>query len=68
MEMGMIPNLPLDTVVEIPNGAGMGAAIFLSDEGFALGEKVAKRAKQIDLDRNLDFSKLFVDALKLAKV
>jgi len=67
MELGMIPDLPKDTIETIPNGAGMGAAIFLSDEGFERGEKIAKESKQIDLDKNMDFSNLFVDALKLSK-
>ena len=42
MELGMIPDLPPDVVAGIPNGAGMGAAIFLSDEGFERGEKIAQ--------------------------
>lgn len=68
IQLGMIPNLSSNLVAAIPNGAGMGAAIFLSDEGFALGEEVATKTKQIDLDRNTVFSKLFIDALKLAKI
>ncbi|NOY98712.1 MAG: ATP-binding protein, partial [Chloroflexi bacterium] len=63
--LGMIPDLPLDIVATLPNGAGMGAAIFLSDDGFALGERLAARAKQIDLDQASNFHALFVAALRL---
>ena len=33
--IGLIPAVPLDAVESIPNGAGLGAASFLSDEGYA---------------------------------
>lgn len=66
IRLGMIPDLSPDIVAAIPNGAGMGAAIFLSDDGFALGEKIAVSAKQIDLDQDANFHTLFVDALSLS--
>ena len=47
------------------NGAGLGAAMFLSDEGFELGERLAEKAEQIDLDANLDFQEKYVSALAL---
>ena len=61
--LGMIPDVPSEKVQSIPNGAGMGAAMFLSDEGFALGEKLARAAQQVDLDRDIDFHQIFVEAL-----
>jgi uncharacterized 2Fe-2S/4Fe-4S cluster protein (DUF4445 family) len=61
--LGMIPNVPPALVESIPNGAGMGAAIFLSDEGFALGERLARMSEQIDLDQNSNFQRIFIDAL-----
>lgn len=61
--LGMIPAVHPDIVQSIPNGAGMGAAIFLLDDGFALGEKLAQESKQIDLDRDADFHHTFIDAL-----
>jgi uncharacterized 2Fe-2S/4Fe-4S cluster protein (DUF4445 family) len=61
--LGMIPDVPSEKVQSIPNGAGMGAAMFLSDEGFALGEKLARAARQVDLDRDIDFHQIFVEAL-----
>ncbi len=63
--LGMIPDLPLDIVTTLPNGAGMGAAIFLLDDGFALGERLAARAEQIDLDQASNFHALFIEALRL---
>ena len=65
IRLGMIPNFSPDIVATIPNGAGMGAALFLSDEGFARGERIAASTKQLDLDRDADFHSLFIDALKL---
>jgi len=61
--LGMIPQVPVEKVQGIPNGAGLGAALFLSEEGFARGEKLAQSSRQIDLDQNADFQEIFVDAL-----
>jgi uncharacterized 2Fe-2S/4Fe-4S cluster protein (DUF4445 family) len=61
--LGMIPDVSHENVQSIPNGAGMGAAMFLSDEGFALGEKLARESRQIDLDQDADFHHIFIDAL-----
>jgi uncharacterized 2Fe-2S/4Fe-4S cluster protein (DUF4445 family) len=61
--LGMIPDVSPAIVESIPNGAGMGAAMFLSDDGFTLGEKLAREARQIDLDRDIDFHHIFIDAL-----
>ena len=57
--LGMIPNVSSEKMRSIPNGAAM----FLSDDGFALGEKLARESKQIDLDQNVDFHHIFIDAL-----
>jgi len=47
------------------NGAGLGAAMFLSDEGFALGEALAARAEPVDLDQNSDFVHHYIAAMAL---
>jgi uncharacterized 2Fe-2S/4Fe-4S cluster protein (DUF4445 family) len=65
LALGMIPPVRRETVESIPNGAGLGAAMFLSEEGFALGEKLAARAEQIDLDLDPDFNTLYVNAMAL---
>ena len=46
----MIPPVRREVVESIVNGAGLGAAMFLPDEGFALDEELADRAVQFDLD------------------
>jgi uncharacterized 2Fe-2S/4Fe-4S cluster protein (DUF4445 family) len=63
--IGMIPDVRKDVVETVANGAGLGAAMFLSDEGFELGERLADKAEQIDLDANLDFQEQFISALAL---
>jgi len=66
--IGLIPNVNQGVIESVANGAGFGAALFLSESGFALGEKIATEAQQIDLDRAADFTQLFIDALKLTEV
>lgn len=66
LALGMIPPVRREVVETIPNGAGLGAATFLSDEGFALGEKLAARAEQIDLDQDPDFNTRYVNAMALS--
>ena len=65
LEIGMLPPVPFETVENIPNGAGFGAASFLSDEGFARGVRIAESAEQIDLDTNPDFITRFVEGMSL---
>ena len=55
----------LEVVENIPNGAGFGAASFLSDEGFARGVRIAESTEQIDLDTNPDFITRFVEGMSL---
>jgi uncharacterized 2Fe-2S/4Fe-4S cluster protein (DUF4445 family) len=65
LALGMIPPVRREIVESIPNGAGLGAAMFLSDEGFELGEELAARAEQIDLDLDPDFNMRYVNAMAL---
>lgn len=65
MALGMIPPVPRENVETIANGAGFGAALFLSDAGFARGEAIAARAEQIDLDLDPDFNMRYVGSLEL---
>ena len=41
----------------------MSAAMFLSDEGFALVENLVQKSKQIDLYRDPDIRHILIDAL-----
>lgn len=64
--LGMIPPVGVERVQTIANGAGFGAAMFLTDEGFALGEKLARKAGQIDLDQDADFMARYIGAMSLS--
>lgn len=65
IDLGILPLVSRKVVETIPNGAGLGAAIFLSEEGFRLGEELAKRAEQVDLDQDPDFYDHYIDAMQL---
>jgi len=63
--IGMLPPVRFEVVENIPNGAGFGAASFLSDDGFARAIRIAKTVEQIDLDTNADFINRFIEGLAL---
>lgn len=64
--LGMIPPVALKQVEAIANGAGLGAATFLSEAGFALGEELAWRAEQIDLDQDPQFVSRYISSMSLS--
>ena len=53
-------------VETVANGAGFGAAMFLTEEGFSLGELLAERATQVDLDQDANFYDFYIKGMKLA--
>ncbi len=63
LALGMIPPIPPKAVETIANGAGFGAAQFLTDEGFARGVAIAQKAEQIDLDTDPVFIEAYVNAM-----
>jgi uncharacterized 2Fe-2S/4Fe-4S cluster protein (DUF4445 family) len=63
--LGLIPPVNSEVVESVPNGAGMGAAMFLSDEGFELGEKLASFAQQIDLEKDPMFINRYIQSMSL---
>lgn len=63
LKLGMIPPVDVEVVETVANGAGLGAAMFLDDEGFALGERLAKEAQQVDLDLDPDFEMEYIGAM-----
>ena len=66
--LGMIPPLELGEpgIVETEaNGAGFGAALFLDDEEFARGERLAALARQVDLDLAPDFYSRYIEAMAM---
>ncbi|MGD8753643.1 MAG: ASKHA domain-containing protein [Anaerolineales bacterium] len=65
IELGMIPPVRREIVDTIANGAGFGAAMFLSDEGFEFAEKLANHAEQVDLDLDPSFITKYVESMTL---
>jgi uncharacterized 2Fe-2S/4Fe-4S cluster protein (DUF4445 family) len=65
LAIGMIPPVRRQVVETIPNGAGLGAAMFLSEAGLALAQKLAATARQVDLDLDPDFNLRFAQAMML---
>lgn len=65
LALGMIPPVQRAAVETVANGAGFGATLFLTDEGFALVETLAARAEQIDLDLDPDFIMRYVQSMSL---
>jgi uncharacterized 2Fe-2S/4Fe-4S cluster protein (DUF4445 family) len=66
LRLGMLPPVRREIVETVANGAGLGAAIFLTEEGLAQGEKLAKKAKQIDLDQVPDFARAYITAMRFS--
>jgi uncharacterized 2Fe-2S/4Fe-4S cluster protein (DUF4445 family) len=65
LALGVIPPVEPNIIETVANGAGLGAALFLNDEEFARGERIASMAEQIDLDQDPDFNMRFIHALDL---
>ena len=65
LRLGMIPPVEPSIVKASANGAGFGAALFLDDQEFARGERIAAMAEQVDLDQDPDFNQLYVGAMAL---
>jgi len=65
IDLGMIPTARREAVETIANGAGLGAAMMLSDQGFESGLALAARAEQVDLDRDPDFIKRYIGSMAL---
>lgn len=66
LALGMIPPVGRERVETIANGAGLGAAMFLSDAGMAAAIELAQASEQIDLDQDLEFIPSYIQAMRLA--
>jgi uncharacterized 2Fe-2S/4Fe-4S cluster protein (DUF4445 family) len=66
LALGMIPPVGRDRVETIANGAGLGAAMFLSDDGMASAIELAQASEQIDLDLDPAFIQSYINAMVLA--
>lgn len=62
--LGMLPPVPRERIEALPNGAGLGAAIFLTTEGFERGEALAARTEHIELNDEA-FMARYVAAMRL---
>jgi uncharacterized 2Fe-2S/4Fe-4S cluster protein (DUF4445 family) len=65
LQIGMLPPVRRETVETVANGAGLGAAMFLTDEGFALGERLARHAEQVELDQDPQFYDRYIRGMGL---
>ncbi len=65
LAIGMIPPVQRANILTIANGAGFGAARFLTDAGFEHGLELAEKAKQVDLDLDRDFFNRFINGMAL---
>ncbi len=63
--IGMIPPVSTTVVETVANGAGFGAAMFLSDEGFERASTIARKVKQVDLDTDAGFINRYFSAMEL---
>jgi len=63
--LGMIPSVDPSIVETEANGAGFGAALFLDDEQFARGERLATSSRQIDLDLAPDFMTRYIASMAM---
>ncbi len=63
LALGLLPPVRPETIENIPNGAGFGAALFLSDAGFARAEALAHRTEHINLDASRSFLEQFSAAM-----
>ena len=67
VELGMLPPVDRSVIETVANGAGLGAATFLTAQGFARGTALARQAEQIDLDLDEHFIPRYVAAMTLAR-
>jgi uncharacterized 2Fe-2S/4Fe-4S cluster protein (DUF4445 family) len=65
LSLGMIPPVPIEVIETIPNGAGFGAAMMLTDHGFEHAESIAETAEQVDLDLDKKFFNQFINGMSL---
>ena len=67
LDLGMIPPVSKNVVETVPNGAGLGAAMFLSDRGFAQAKELSSICEQIELDQDPFFLQHYIGAMHLSQ-
>jgi uncharacterized 2Fe-2S/4Fe-4S cluster protein (DUF4445 family) len=63
--LGLVPRIERSRLELVPNGAGLGAALFLQADGFRRGQALAARARHVELDQDPAFNDRFVQAMPL---
>lgn len=66
LSIGMIPPVHRETIQAVANGAGLGAARFLTEEGLALGQRLAAHAEQVELDQDPEFDTRYIQGMNLS--
>ena len=67
IKIGLLPKALRKKIVPIGNGAGVGAKMaLLSQEYYALAERIQKQTEYLELSTRTDFQDLFLDALELS--
>ncbi|MBN1180337.1 MAG: DUF4445 domain-containing protein [Anaerolineae bacterium] len=66
--IGMIPSVDPQAVEMSANGAGLGAALMLDEAEFARAERIAAESRQVDLDLDAQFNKLYIEAMSMPAV
>lgn len=67
VDLGMLPPVDRSKITTVANGAGLGAATFLTEAGFERGVELAQKAEQIDLDLDPQFIARYVSSMALAR-
>jgi uncharacterized 2Fe-2S/4Fe-4S cluster protein (DUF4445 family) len=65
LDLGLIPRVDRGLIELVPNGAGLGAAMFLREAGARIGEGLAARAGHVELDLEPEFNMRFVESMGL---
>jgi uncharacterized 2Fe-2S/4Fe-4S cluster protein (DUF4445 family) len=63
--LGLIPPVDRARIELLPNGAGLGAALFLQEEQARAGAALAERAQHVELDLDPEFNTRYVEAMGL---
>jgi uncharacterized 2Fe-2S/4Fe-4S cluster protein (DUF4445 family) len=61
--LGMLPPVDSSIVKSVPNGAGLGAAMFFDEKNKQRGLEIAERAHHVELNMEPDFMDRFVGAM-----
>lgn len=64
LSLGMIPQIPLDTIFTVGNSAGTGAIMTLCDHNYVThAENLVGKIEVIDLASNVAFQNAFIENL-----